>query len=339
MQELSVDLIEECTRGAIDVTKEDAGIVFRRFPEKIHDYYHSQAEGTAIRADCAAGIVIEFQTDAQKIEIACATPDGARAFGYIDACCDGQFVATLGNSTSCERISGQIDLTFGDDHQKYVEIYLPHCRITILQSLSVSDGRTVDLTDPKPVILSLGDSITQGMNCHHPSLIYPAIYNRLSGTLMHNGGVGGDIFNVESLRERPLESPALITVAYGINDFNGGADASPAGPYLRRLRDLYPDTPIAVLEPTWADREGFDENPEKNDAGITLPEYRAQLRDIVSDFDDMRCLPSNQLLPPGNFFVPDGIHPDTIGHQVMGQNVYGLIGLKKPGTRVIGSPS
>ncbi|MBS3761769.1 MAG: SGNH/GDSL hydrolase family protein [Planctomycetes bacterium] len=330
MDELSIEQLEQCTRGVIDITEENGGIVFRRFPGKIAEYYHSQAEGTAIRADCAAGIVIDFWTDAEKLEISCDLPAGARAFGYVDVYCDRQFVKSLGNANSCEHIDGQIVLPETNISNKHIEIYLPHCRITILRSLSVSDGATVEATELNPLVLNLGDSITQGMNSHYPSLIYPAICNRLMGFTTHNAGVGGDIFNVESLRECPVDSPVQITVAYGINDFNGDRDASPAAPYLARLRKLYPEVPVAVLEPIWASREGFDQNPGKNDAGITLPEYRTQLRDIVSDFDNMRCLRSSQILPPDESFVPDGIHPNTVGHQVMGYNLYELIGRQPP---------
>ncbi|MFW6457502.1 MAG: SGNH/GDSL hydrolase family protein, partial [Planctomycetota bacterium] len=148
--------------------------------------------------------------------------------------------------------------------------------------------------------------------------------------IIHNAGVGGDIFNVNNLADPIIQSPRQITVAYGINDFHHGRDATPADSYLQRLRELYPDIPVTVLEPIWAAREGLDHHPQPNESGITLPRYRQQLRDIVADFDSMRCVASNQLLPDLDSFVPDGIHPSTVGHQVMGQNLHKILSRETP---------
>jgi lysophospholipase L1-like esterase len=325
MQPLSIDKIRQCARGVVDVIEENGGICFRRFPPEVLDYYHSCGEGRAIRADCAAGVVLEFQTDARCLSLEADVPAGARSFGYADLYVGGRFLDAPGETPSTGRIERKVELPETEDRTQTVELHLPHCRTMTLRSLALSDGAAFHSAADRQTWLAIGDSITQGMNGLHPSLIYPSVAGRSLGLPVHNAGVGGAVFDAETLRQPLVDSPQLITVAYGINDFNGGADASAAGPYLDRLLALYPDVPVAILEPTWSPGEGFDLDPRPNAAGITLQQYRFQLREIVADFEGMCCLRAADLLPPVPEFVPDGVHPNTVGHQVMGANLEKLL--------------
>lgn len=325
MQALSTGQIRRCARGVVEVIEEEGGIRFRRFPPQVLEYYHSCGEGRAIRADCTAGVVLAFETDSRRLRLEAELPAGARSFGYADLYVGGRFFAALGETPSTGRIAREVELPGRDEEGQVVELHLAHCRTTVLKSLALSDGAHSHAVAEHPPWLAIGDSITQGMNALHPSLIYPVAAARLLGVPVHNAGVGGAVFDTETLRVPLVDSPQFITVGYGINDFNGGSDAAPTGPYLERLRELYPDVAVVVLEPTWSPGEGLDCDPEPNAAGITLREYRHQLRDVVADFEGMCCLRANKLLPPVPEFVPDGVHPDTVGHQVMGANLKELL--------------
>jgi lysophospholipase L1-like esterase len=321
MQALSTDQIRRFARGALSVVEESGLIRFARFPEEVRAHYHGMGEGRAIRSDCTPGVVLAFETDASWISLEAHVAEGARSFGFADIYMDGHFVAFAEDEESTGRIAGVVELPPAEDAPRRVELYLPHCRTTRLESLALPDDATCRPVPGRPRWLALGDSITQGMNAVHPSLIWPAVAARALGLHVHNAGVGGAVFDERTLMQPPLDEPDMITVAYGINDFNAGHDASDAAPYLRRLRGLYPDVAIAVLEPTYSPREGFDREPKPNDAGLTLAEFRAQLREVVDGFEGMSCLRADVILPPVPHFAPDGVHPDTTGHIVMGTNL------------------
>lgn len=162
MQTLSTDQIRKCTRGAIDVVGEDGAVRFLRFPEKVLEYYHSGSESTATRSDCAAGIVLAFETDAARLCLEADVPRGARDFGYVDLYLNGRFFAALGDAESPGHIGAEINLPETDGEQLRVELYLPHCRVTVLRSLSLSDGAGARPLPERPVWLAVGDSITEG---------------------------------------------------------------------------------------------------------------------------------------------------------------------------------
>ena len=196
-----------------------------------------------------------------------------------------------------------------------VLLYLPHCRQAGLVSLALDDGATV-MPRIQPVMLALGDSITQGMESPYPSLTWPAVAARRLGMDVHNAGIGGHFFEAAALPEQPVKEPTLITVAYGTNDWNIGWDVAHARTYLARLRELYPATPLAVLEPIWW--EGHEEQAHH---GCTFAAYREELRAIALAFHPDYLLPMSALLPPGPCLLADGVHPSAAGHVVMGENV------------------
>ena len=53
-----------------------------------------------------------------------------------------------------------------------VAVHLPHCRQAIVRTMAVDDGARCEADEARPLLLALGDSITQGMNAHHPALAH-----------------------------------------------------------------------------------------------------------------------------------------------------------------------
>ena len=71
-------------------------------------------------------------------------------------------------------------------------------------------------------VLALGDSLTQGVGASSPAHAWPAVFERLSGWRMVNGGVSGDTSDMALARLPALlreHHPQLVIVSIGGNDF------------------------------------------------------------------------------------------------------------------------
>ncbi|HOF87509.1 MAG TPA: SGNH/GDSL hydrolase family protein [Armatimonadota bacterium] len=313
MRTLTKKEILACARGIRQAVETDRGLELRRFSDAELAYYR-YSEAATQRALCMAGVALAFETDSDALAASLRLGGGARAYAFVDVYVDGLFVATGGAMEQRDRLDVACRWPARGTHR--VTLYLPHCRQAGIVSLALADGASCIPLPARPVLLALGDSITQGMESPHPSLTWPAVAARALEMDLHNCGIGGHYFAAAGLPERPVDHPALITVAYGTNDWNMGRSPEEARPYLARVRALYPTAPLAVLEPIWWDG---GETSEKH--GLTFPAYRQALAAIIADAAVDSALPMAALLPPGPAFLADGVHPTAAGHVVLGLNI------------------
>lgn len=322
MQQLPHDAIIACTCGYRQAIQTELGLELRRYSAAELAYY-AYSEAALARALCTAGVALSFTTTSDRLDISLRLGTGARAYAYVDCYVDGCFIGTAGSETSSVTLDAAFRWLASSTHQ--VTLYLPHCRQAGIQSLALADGADAAPV-ARPVLLALGDSITQGMESRHPSLTWPAVAARALGLNVHGCGNGGHYYDAAGLIDRPVDAPALIIVAYGTNDWNLERAADHARPYLARVRELYPTTPLAILEPPW-----WEGGETEVKGGVTMSQYRTALAAIAAEFAVDAYLPMPALLPPGPCFLADSVHPSTAGHLVMGANVAagvaGLVGV------------
>ena len=317
-RELTPDEIRSALRGCTQVKALETGLVPLRFPDSAIDYYRQDAQWH-LRALSPAGVRLEFHTDSPSVEIDFAVTAFDRAYAYADLLVNDTFVSSLGATEKPRRISGVLPTHCAGAEQRQLTIYLPQCVNIEICNVTLAPGSSFSPGDKRPLLLALGDSITQGMDSFHPSATYVATAARELGMNLHNCSIGGFHFDAASLPEPPAADPELVLVAYGVNDWHGNRDVAAARPYLERLHELLVNTPIVVLEPIWYERD--EGEAEKNANGIRLAEYRLALAAIVSDFDNTTYIPARSLFPSGTAMMPDGVHPDTAGHSVYGRQL------------------
>lgn len=322
MKELTPEELRACARGAAQVVETGDGLHFARFAGRSdgHWVHVARTQGRQpllVRADCSAGVVLDFLTDSPLLAVEAALGEGAREVACFDLWADGAFVGCIGGRKPGEAVGGQMPLPPSEGARRCL-LHLPQSRICRVRTVALADGASFEPAAPRPTFLALGDSITQGMDSRHPSLSFPAVMARALGMHQFNCGVGGWVFDADSLPEPPAPDPAFITVGFGTNDFGAGMTAQPAGPYLERVRELYPDVPVFVFEPLWRSAGGGETG--RNAAGLTLAEYRGQLRAIAEGRPGVTLVPMESQLPPGDEFLTDGLHPHTVGHVVLGLN-------------------
>ena len=142
-----------------------------------------------------------------------------------------------------------------------------------------------------------------------------------------NRGVGGHIFAADLID--PAEAPpvALVTVAYGTNDwgFDLSRDtfARHAEDFLRALLAVYHHSRpvIAVISPLW--RADWQEARP----GGTLREFSAVLRDVCGRLAGVRFLDGWDLVPHRSDCFGIGCHPNDDGFAHVADGLYDLLGL------------
>lgn len=260
----------------------------------------------------------------------------------------------LATGAATPRPGGADTVTIGDlaPAAKIVEIWLPHNEQVDLVSLE-SDAPLAAVDDARPVWVHHGSSISHGSNAAAPTEIWPVVAARAAGVQLHNLGFGGsamvDPFLARVIRDQDAD---LISVKLGINVVNADAMRARAfvpavHGFLDTIREGHPDTPLLVVSPIFS---GIHEktpgpgafDPESLRAGaarfvatgspdgvargaLTLEVVRDLLTSVVTarsddpalhyldglslyGADDARTLP-----------LPDGLHPDTATHRLIGE--------------------
>jgi lysophospholipase L1-like esterase len=314
---LSPEQISSFTRGCGDLEEIDGALFFDRIGAAGRAYYDLNP-AWHLRTRCPAGVVIEMRTDAAAVDIHLRLGGGARPYATVDAVVEDALVASILSKQPHGDMRGRLVLP-ACEHARRLKIYLPHTAAANLVSIDLIDVNSVEQVKPAKVLLTLGDSITQGMDAIHPSLTYAAVAARQLRMDLHNYGIGGAVFAQTSFPVAPIiPKPHLITIAYGTNDFSDGCSLEMARDYLSHVRTIFPNTPIVVLMPLWRTRGDHDGWCNSN--GVSLADYRDSLRAIVDDLSLPR-IERDWLLPTLASLLIDGLHPNDAGHLILGMNL------------------
>jgi arylsulfatase A-like enzyme/lysophospholipase L1-like esterase len=317
LRRVPLERVAKLARGVHHTRIGTNGLTLARLPDSTIAYLDSRNEVWGIRARCTAGVTIAFTSNTQHIQLELMFEPGIRQADVVNVRVDGALVRQIRPSDSQARPGKVIELP-SDGEQRLIELVLPHTCPTYIQGLAIDANAGIAPAPTRPVLLALGDSITQGG--------YPAVAARQLDMTLHNAGIGGHIFDPGSLTEPFVQTPALITVAFGTNDWSGGRDPDNARAYLQRLRELWPDTPVAVLEPIFRIKPPADADPPTaNRLGMTLDAYRDQLAATAEQFDHITVLATKLLLPRDPDLLADGVHPTAKGNIILGHNLAVLL--------------
>lgn len=299
--------------GIVDLKQEDGGWFVQRLTERQLKYYAAN-EAWAIRSRCAAGIVLQFRTDALWIDLELENLGGARAYLGIDVEVDGRIVESVALDKHEGKFQKRIlDYSDSPNRLRNVSVYLPCSTIVKLCRVELASGAVLNSMpiDPKH-LLCLGDSITQGMDAVSPYATYPTQLAKLLKAELLNQAVGGHVFDEESLVPTPGMEPDIITVSYGTNDWSNGMSVDELhhrlSHYLAKLEDMFPDARTYVISPIWR----TNGSKERGD-GMNLAEFGRRIRQITSEFRNIRAVDGFTLVPNQERFFVDGAHPNELG--------------------------
>ncbi len=303
--------MKELFRGALRVEKTELGWEPLRFTDAGLEAWASHREGWRVRSRCTSAISLAFTTDAAHIRMPFAACNFSRVYLGFDVYENGRLTQHIFFPDSCPE--GVLEYDCRTEGEKTIEIYLSCLCQIIVKDLDAGNVRPLPQLPQR--VLFFGDSITQGMTAHCPSLIYPVLYCRKTGTQPVDLGVGGAMFEEWQLDFLADYGPSKIFVAYGINDLAHGEPNDVLLPradaFLKRLRGVYPDIPATVITPIWnkmmEGRPGFP---------VVYAEYCGRLTEIAKQYG-YSVVDGSLLMPHDRRHTVDGTHPNEEGFALM----------------------
>ncbi len=321
MRELTEEEFHNITTGIYNIQFTDNYYCFTRFPsEALLVFKASPSRYT--RAEATSGVRIRFISDTRvlgiegKIQV-----NSPQSEPFIILCNDsviGEFPVR-----GSAGIFGH-KLVLPGNGEKTIEICFPAYSKGCIRSLQIEQKATLIPAKRRGVYLAMGNSITQQGGRY---MGYADIVSRGLGLDLHEAGVGGHIFDAESLPFAYIDKPVLITLAYGTNDWSGARPIENARLFLDKITSLYPSTPVYLLEPIRRYKP-LAENGKKladNKAGISLMDYRRELRIIARNYPSVEVIKYKKLMPGDPSLFSDGVHPTDKGHKVLGNKLLRLL--------------
>lgn len=319
--ELTFDQIKSAATGAVSITREDGLIRFHRMHPAQLDAALVQGEKFLGRAHSTTGVKLTFRTDSTTLSLDVNASRGTMSYFAADILVDGKLVGSVDNFSHEEipvfhakkvyklgDYSGRFDLGPGE---KTVRIHLSWGPVVAIRSLSLDDGASFTPVIPEKKVLFYGDSITQGMDCLHPSQTYSARISDALGMAEYNKAIAGTYSLPGMAAVREDFTPDLIVVAYGTNDWSMTDTATFRANYRalhENIRTNYPDTRIFALTPVFR----FAMNECRKLGAFCKVE--TIIREITADFPNVTVIDCFPFIPRDHLCFGDGIlHPNAKG--------------------------
>lgn len=191
-------------------------------------------------------------------------------------------------------------------------IYLPSDSTVVIKNFELNASKIVRPTK-KEKVLWLGDSITQGFGTFRSAETYVSIANRLLGYDIINQGIGGYVYDKNSLMKMNDYMPDKIIVALGTNQY-GTETMTDIEEYYERLFEVYgTDIPVLVITPLWR-----GDNVE----GIpTLISFCNKLKKIIKKYPNIKMVDGFNMVPHLPEYFIDNLHPNELGAEIYGRNL------------------
>ena len=271
------------------------------------EYFKGALEMWYERCDASTGKTIEFVTDATEIsfEYKITWRSSQDTFEVWE---DG--LATGIISVEGLEDEGKIHFELSAGSKK-VALYLPVDATVLIKNFEIN-GETYAPVEKGEKVLWLGDSITQGYGPLRSAHTYVNVANRMLNYDIINQGIGGYIYDKNSLMKMDGYTPKKIIVSLGTNQY-GTETMKDIEEYYEVLTDLYKDTPILCITPLW--------RGDNEDGIATLTSFCEKIKDIVSKYPQIKVVEGFRLVPHLPEYFLDNLHPNQLGAEVYGINL------------------
>lgn len=318
------DAAADAWRGVVDWERRADGRfrAWRLLPDQAE---RAHAPDLVRHATMAAGVRAEVTTAADALTVELDLDHEGTA--TLDVVVDGDLLDRCRVEPGTSRVT--VPLPPGEHH---VELWLPQVGQSWLTAVDLS-GPAVAAARPATRWSTYGSSITQCSAASGPSRTWPAIVARTLGWDLSCFGFSGQC-HLDAAAARTIAStPAdVVSLCLGINvlgkatlserTFPGTASA-----FVEQVRAAHPEATIVVVSPIASpDRESTP-----NEVGLTLVRMRTMLTDVVSVLsrtDDRLFLVDglDVLGVDEAHHLPDGLHPDAAGYELMGDRLAATLG-------------
>lgn len=316
---LSLNQIGQITQGAARIREEKDGIHFYRFSREEQELYTDQ------RADickATAGIQWEFKTDGKTLRLKGKTAKACNRLYYaFDVFVNRQRIGILSNfSPDTEDFPykaedfplGQFQKTFDlGEGEKLVRVVFPWSVEAVIEEAEVAGATYVEPVRRKKILLTYGDSITQGYDAMYPGEAYSVRLADFLGAEAFNKAICGEVYFPPLAGVKGELAPDYITVAYGSNDWkllNKKEFEQRCRGFLANLVRTYPGVKTIVICPSW--RKDYRKPREFGD----FRDVEVIIRGICTQWEQIRVLSAWNYIPHDEVFFADRrLHPNDEG--------------------------
>lgn len=319
---LSQSELNKIVHNALSVSYDDQGSLhFHRFSQTQREAYARESQDWAIKTQSSASATFDFITDSDYITLKFDLyPGSSQKWGSIDLYVDGVFY----DYRSLDDLSIKLAGFALPEGEHRVTVYFPWSAQTVVHEVHVSEGACVIPVEKRCKLLCFGDSITQGYLSKFPSLSYVNQVSRALDGEVVNQGIGGYYFNAATIDESICSyEPDVILVAYGTNDYSRYETAEEyslhAESYIRKLRELFPETKIVGILPIYRN----DENHQvrKLYRSYSLDDARKILKHHYEALPNGFVIEETGIPHIRQAYAPDFLHPNEFGFSLMAQGI------------------
>ena len=307
------ELLKDLYFGAYSFKEtEDGYLQAYQYSDKQMQYFEGAFDFWYDRSMASTAKTIEMITDATKV-----------SFDYKFLWVGSQDSFELAIDGLVNRIvyvkdldeTGHIEWNLPEGNKRVV-IYLPADATVLLKNFEINSE--AKRPEKKERVLWLGDSITQGYGPLRSAQTYVSVANRILDYDVINQGIGGYIYDKNSLMPMPGYVPDKIIVALGTNNHHDAAKISDITEYYDTLTDLYgSDIPILCISPIWR-----GDNPADYDNFVA---YCNMIRKTAGSYKNVTVVDGFTLVPHLSEYYLDNLHPNLLGAETYGRNLAEVI--------------
>ena len=294
--------------GAYEFEETDDGYLQAfQYSKKQIEYFKGALEMWYERCTASTAKTLEFRTSANKLSfdykiIWKGSPDSFEIM--VDGLVSGiKYVKDIMDVGTIEW-----ELPEGE---KNVVIYLPADATVLIKNFAI-DAKIVPVVKGEKV-LWLGDSITQGYGPLRSSNTYVSVANRILNYDIINQGIGGYVYDKNSLMKMEGYNPDKIIVALGTNQY-GDDDMSVVEEYYETLIGIYgKEIPILCITPLW--------RGDSVDGLPVLMDFCEKVRNIAGQYKNVKIVDGMKMIPHFPEYFLDNLHPNCLGCEIYGRNL------------------
>ena len=198
--------------------------------------------------------------------------------------------------------------------EKQVVIYLPSDATLLVKDFEINADFTPAQKGEK--VLWIGDSITQGYGPLRSSHTYVSVANRLLNYDILNQGIGGYVYDKNTMVPMEGYQPDKIIIAMGTNQF-GSETMDAVEEYYQCLKKVYGDTPVLCISPLWrGDCPGQE---------AVLERFCDNVKKIAGKYPNVTVVDGFTLVPHLPEYFLDKLHPNCLGMELYGRNLVEFI--------------
>ena len=271
------------------------------------EYFKGAFEMWYERCTASSAKTLEFTTSATKISF---------DYKFIWKCSPDSFELMVDgliiDIAYVKDIADEGTITWNlPEGEKDVVIYLPSDATVLIRNFTIDADVKRAVKNEK--VLWLGDSITQGYGPLRSAHTYVSVANRMLNYDILNQGIGGYIYDKNSLMKMEGYTPDKIIVALGTNQY-GDEIMTAVEEYYERLIGIYGnEIPILCITPLW--------RGDSEDGIPTLIAYCEKIKKIVSQYKNIRVVEGMKLVPHLPEYFLDNLHPNCLGCEWYGRNL------------------